>query len=125
MIMLAGKWILDFGNRMINYKYIILLIAFILFSCTKNSNSNQQNYSKEPEFRITRSFIISLPNKNEMISYHFGKAGFDVYESVEIDLIKENDGVKAITKVEHHEEFDKPISFKKPEKVFSYNIDKL
>lgn len=110
---------------MINYKYIILLIALILFSCTKNSNSNQQNYSKEPEFRITRSFIISLPNKNEMISYHFSRSAFDVYESVEIDLIKENDGVKAITKVEHHEEFDKPISFKKPEKVFSYNIDKL
>jgi len=86
---------------------------------------NQQNYNQEPEFRITRSFIISLPNKNDMISYHFSRSAVSAIEFVEIDLIKEKDGVKAITKVEHHEEFDKPISIKKPEKVFSYTIDKL
>ncbi len=111
---------------MINYKYIILLITFILLSCTKNSNLNPKvENNKESDSSLIRSFIISFPNKNDMISYHFSRSAFEVYENVEIDLIKEKEGVKAITKVEHHDDFDKPISFKKPEKVFSYNIDKL
>ncbi len=79
---------------MFNYKHIILLITLVLFSCTKNSNSNQHNYNKKLESRNLFSIVKSYPNKDKSISYSFfNDNSFDFSLSVNLILSQTENGV--------------------------------